>query len=201
MLLDLKQPGDGTQPQEILDKVSSGSVEPASPPAGFWAAKLPAGGAVRRLPLRPRRQGAMSSGSWTATGESSIRRCTTRPASRCMSSLRLRRRRNRPAGSPRRFEHPRTLKGFRMRIFGLGGRVMSRLGAQPCSCRAASSVEPPSSKQRSTGPSSLPPRSTAAAAPGQQAHLCAGLASARDRARAFDQQGEMERAVARSSTA
>ena len=31
--LDLKQPGDGTQPQEILDKVSSGSVD-----AGFSTA-------------------------------------------------------------------------------------------------------------------------------------------------------------------
>jgi TRAP-type mannitol/chloroaromatic compound transport system substrate-binding protein len=40
--LDLKQPGDGTQPQEILDKVSHGSVDAGFSTASFWGAKIPA---------------------------------------------------------------------------------------------------------------------------------------------------------------
>ena len=36
--LDLKQPGDGTQPQQILDRVSRGSVDAGFATASFWAA-------------------------------------------------------------------------------------------------------------------------------------------------------------------
>ena len=37
--LDLKQPGDGTKPDEILDKVSSGSIDAGFATSSFWAAR------------------------------------------------------------------------------------------------------------------------------------------------------------------
>lgn len=53
--LDLKEPGDGTEPQEILDKVSRGQFDVGFATANFWAAKVPA--TVRRLSVWARRQG------------------------------------------------------------------------------------------------------------------------------------------------
>lgn len=53
--LDLKQPGDGTQPQEILDKVSHGSVDAGFSAASFWGAKIPAAALFAGFPLRSRR--------------------------------------------------------------------------------------------------------------------------------------------------
>ena len=53
--LDLKQPGDGTQPHEILDKVSHGSVDAGFSIASFWGAKIPAAALFAGFPLRSRR--------------------------------------------------------------------------------------------------------------------------------------------------
>ena len=53
--LDLKQPGDGAQPQEILDKVSHGSVAAGFSTASFWGAKIPAAALFAGFPLRSRR--------------------------------------------------------------------------------------------------------------------------------------------------
>ena len=36
--LELKEPGDGTQPQEILDKVAGGAVDAGFATSSFWAA-------------------------------------------------------------------------------------------------------------------------------------------------------------------
>ena len=55
--LDLKQPGDGTQPQEILDKVSRGSVDAGFSAASFWAAKIPAAALFAGFPFGPDAKG------------------------------------------------------------------------------------------------------------------------------------------------
>ena len=55
--LDLKQPGDGTQPQEILDKVSRGSVDAGFSTASFWAAKIPAAALFAGFPFGPDAKG------------------------------------------------------------------------------------------------------------------------------------------------
>src|SRR6478672_11256 len=47
--LDLKQPGDGAQPQ--LDKVSHGSVAAGFSTASFWGAKIPAAALFAGFPL------------------------------------------------------------------------------------------------------------------------------------------------------
>ncbi|MEM7400008.1 MAG: C4-dicarboxylate ABC transporter, partial [Pseudomonadota bacterium] len=51
--LDLKEPGDGTAPFEILDKVSDGKVDAGFATAGYWAAKLPAASLFGGYPFGP----------------------------------------------------------------------------------------------------------------------------------------------------
>ena len=53
LVLDLKQPGDGTKPHEILDKVSAGTVDAGFATASFWAAKLPAASLFAGFPFGP----------------------------------------------------------------------------------------------------------------------------------------------------
>src|SRR5262245_48277039 len=52
--LDLKEPGDGTEPQEILDKVSRGQVDVGFSTANFWAAKVPAAALFGGFPFTGR---------------------------------------------------------------------------------------------------------------------------------------------------
>src|SRR5262245_19724117 len=42
LILELKEPGDGTKPDEILAKVSDGKVDAGFATASFWVAKLAA---------------------------------------------------------------------------------------------------------------------------------------------------------------
>ena len=51
--LDLTEPGGGTESQEILDKVSRGSVDAGFATANFWAAKIPAGALFGGFPFGP----------------------------------------------------------------------------------------------------------------------------------------------------
>ena len=55
--LDLKEPGDGTEPQEILDKVSRGQVDAGFATANFWAAKVPAAALFGGFPFGPDAKG------------------------------------------------------------------------------------------------------------------------------------------------
>lgn len=55
--LDLKEPGDGTEPQEILDKVSRGQVDVGFSTANFWAAKVPAAALFGGFPFGPDAKG------------------------------------------------------------------------------------------------------------------------------------------------
>src|SRR4029077_9382996 len=102
--LDLKQPGDGTQPQEILDKVSHGSVDAGFSTASFWGAKIPAAALFAGFPFGPDAKGYVD---WFFAGNG-------RTLYQQMSFH-----------APWAEGRPRC----RMRGFGLGGRVMSRLGA------------------------------------------------------------------------
>src|SRR6476619_4782349 len=51
--LDLKEPGEGTKPQEILDKLSSGSVDAGFATASYWTAKIPAAALFAGFPFGP----------------------------------------------------------------------------------------------------------------------------------------------------
>jgi TRAP-type mannitol/chloroaromatic compound transport system substrate-binding protein len=126
--LDLKQPGDGTQPQEILDKVSRGTVDAGFATASFWAAEIPAAALFAGFPFGPDAKGYVD---WFFAG----------------NGLKLYQEMYDQAGLhvhvipcafggaetsgwfAKEIRGPDDLKGLRMRIFGLGGLVMARLGA------------------------------------------------------------------------
>jgi TRAP-type mannitol/chloroaromatic compound transport system substrate-binding protein len=126
--LELKQPGEVAQPQEILDKVSQGTVNAGFSTASFWAAKMSAASLFAGFPFGLDATGYVE---WFYAG----------------NGLKLYQEMYDQAGYkvhviPCAFGGAETggwfakellvkddIKGLRMRIFGLGGRVMSRAGA------------------------------------------------------------------------
>lgn len=128
LVLDLKQPGDGTKPQEILDKVSAGTVDAGFATASYWSAKLPAASLFAGYPFGPDGRTYLD---WFEQGNGRklyqemydhaglkvhVIPCAFGGAE---------------AGGwfAKEIKTSRDINGLRMRIFGLGGRVMSRLGA------------------------------------------------------------------------
>ena len=129
--LDLKQPGEVAQPQEILEKVSQGTIAAGFSTASFWAAKMSAASLFSGFPFGLDATGYVE---WFYAG----------------NGLKLYQEMYDQAGYkvhviPCAFGGAETagwfakeilikddIKGLRMRIFGLGGRVMSRAGATPC---------------------------------------------------------------------
>jgi TRAP-type mannitol/chloroaromatic compound transport system substrate-binding protein len=124
---DLKQPGEAGEPQDILDKVSKGSADAGFTTASFWAARLPAAALFSGFPFGPDAKGYVD---WFFAG----------------NGLKLYQEMYDQAGFhvhvipcafgggetagwfTKEVTTPEDLKILRMRIFGLGGRVMSRLG-------------------------------------------------------------------------
>ena len=130
IVLDLKQPGDGTKPHEILDKVSDGKVDAGFATAGFWAAKVPAATLFAGFPFGLDAKGYLA---WFDKGNGRklyqemydqaglkvhVIPCAFGGAE---------------AGGwfAKEINTKKDLEGLRMRIFGLGARVMSRAGAVP----------------------------------------------------------------------
>ena len=130
LVFDLKQPGDGTKPHEILDKVSDGRVDAGFATASFWAAKLPAASLFAGFPFGPDAAGYLS---WFDHGNGRklyqemydqaglkvhVIPCAFGGAE---------------AGGwyAKEIKTKKDLDGLRMRIFGLGARVVSRLGVVP----------------------------------------------------------------------
>jgi len=130
LFLDLKEPGDGTVPHEILDKVSDGKVDAGFATAGFWAAKVPAATLFGGFPFGPDAEGYLA---WFDQGNGRklyqevydqaglkvhVIPCAFGGAE---------------AGGwfAKEIHTKKDIEGLRMRIFGLGARVMSRLGAVP----------------------------------------------------------------------
>lgn len=126
--LDLKQPGDGTQPQEILDRVSRGSVDTGFSTASFWAAKIPAAALFAGFPFGPDAKGYVE---WFFAGngrklyqEMYDQEDMNVHVIPCAFGG------GEAAGwFAKEVRKPEDIKGLRMRGFGLGGRVMARLGA------------------------------------------------------------------------
>jgi TRAP-type mannitol/chloroaromatic compound transport system substrate-binding protein len=128
LLLDLKQPGDGTKPQEILDKVSAGTVDAGFTTASYWSARLPAGSLFAGYPFGPDGKGYLD---WFEQGNG--RKLYQEMYDQAGLKVHV---------MPCAFGGAETggwfvkeiktsedIQGLRMRIFGLGGRVMARLGA------------------------------------------------------------------------
>jgi TRAP-type mannitol/chloroaromatic compound transport system substrate-binding protein len=128
LVLDLKQPGEGANSHEILDKVGAGTVDAGFAPASFWAAELPAAPLFSGYPFGP---DAKLYSAWFEQGNGRklyqemydhagikvhVMPCAFGGAE---------------AGGwfTQEVKTAADLKELRMRIFGLGGRVMARLGA------------------------------------------------------------------------
>ena len=128
LVIDLKEPGDGTKPHEILDKVSNGVVDAGFATASLWAAKLPAAALFSGFPFGPDAREYLA---WFENGNG--RKLYQEMYDHAGLKVHV---------MPCAFGGAETggwfakeiktaadIKGLRMRIFGLGGRVMSRLGA------------------------------------------------------------------------
>jgi TRAP-type mannitol/chloroaromatic compound transport system substrate-binding protein len=128
LVLELKQPGDGTEPQEILDKVASGAVDAGFATSSYWAAQLPPAALFSGYPFGPDADGYFA---WFEQGNGRklyqemydhaglkvhVMPCAFGGAE---------------AGGwfKKEITTPDDIKELRMRIFGLGGRVMARAGA------------------------------------------------------------------------
>lgn len=128
LVLDLKQPGDGTKPQEILDKVSSGSVDAGLSTASYWSAKLPAAALFAGFPFGPDGKEYLD---WFERGDGR----TLYQEMYDHAGLKVHVLPCAFGGAEtggwflKEIKSPEDIKGLRMRIFGLGGRVMARLGA------------------------------------------------------------------------
>jgi len=130
LVLDLKEPGDGTVPHQILDKVSDGKVDAGFSSASFWAAKVPAAPLFGGFPFGPDAGGYLD---WFERGNG-----------RALYQEMYDQAKLKVHVIPCGFAGPEAgiwskvditekadLEGLRVRIFGLGARVMSRLGAIP----------------------------------------------------------------------
>ena len=128
--LDLKQPGDGTVPHEILDKVSDGKVDAGFATASFWAAKVPAASLFGGFPFGPDAKGYLA---WFDRGHGR----TLYQEMYDQAKLKVHVIPCAFGGAEsggwfaKEISSKNDFKGLRMRIFGLGARVMSRLGAVP----------------------------------------------------------------------
>ncbi len=126
--LDLKEPGDGTSPQEILDKVSSGNVDAGFATASLWAAKLPAAVLFAGFPFGP---DARTYVDWFSTGKGrKLYQGLYDQAGLHVHVIPCAFGGGETSGwFVKEIKSPEELKQLRMRIFGLGGRVMAKLGA------------------------------------------------------------------------
>jgi len=128
--LDLKEPGDGTLPHEILDKVSDGKVDAGFSTGGFWAAKLPAATLFGGFPFGPDAKGYIA---WLNQGNG--RALYQEMYDQAKVNVHVI-----PCGFggaeaggwfAKEIASKKDIEGLRMRIFGLGARVMARIGAVP----------------------------------------------------------------------
>jgi len=130
LVLDLKQPGDGTKPHEILDKVSDGRVDAGFATAGFWAAKVPAATLFAGFPFGP---DAKTYLAWFDHGHGrSLYQEVYDQAGLKVHVIPCAFGGGEAGGwFAKEIGSRKDIEGLRMRIFGLGARVMSRLGAVP----------------------------------------------------------------------
>lgn len=128
--LDLKEPGDGTVPHEILDKVSDGKVDAGFATAGFWAAKVPAASLFGGYPFGPDAQGYLA---WFNRGNGRALYQEMYDQAKVKVHVIPCGFGGAEAGGwfAKEITSKEDIQGLRMRIFGLGARVVSRLGAVP----------------------------------------------------------------------
>jgi TRAP-type mannitol/chloroaromatic compound transport system substrate-binding protein len=130
LMLDLKEPGDGTKPHEILDKVSDGRVDAGFATSGFWAAKVPAATLFAGFPFGPDAKAYLA---WFDRGHGRVLYQEVYDQAGLKVHVIPCAFGGAEAGGwfAKEIGTKKDLESLRMRIFGLGARVMSRLGAVP----------------------------------------------------------------------
>lgn len=128
--LELKEPGDGTAPFEILGKVSDGKVDAGFSTAGYWAAKLPAASLFSGYPFGPT---AKEYRDWFNRGHGRALYQEMYDQAKVKVHVIPCAFGGAEAGGwfVDEITSVDDLDGLRIRIFGLGARVMMRLGAVP----------------------------------------------------------------------
>jgi TRAP-type mannitol/chloroaromatic compound transport system substrate-binding protein len=130
LVLELKEPGDGTAPFEILDKVSDGDVDAGFSTAGYWAAKLPAASLFGGYPFGP---DAKEYQDWFSRGHGRALYQEMYDQAKVKVHVVPCAFGGAEAGGwfAEEVTSVGDLEGLRMRIFGLGARVMMRQGVVP----------------------------------------------------------------------
>jgi len=128
--LELKEPGEGTAPFEILDKVSDGKVDAGFATAGYWAAKLPAASLFGGYPFGPN---AKEYRDWFNRGDGRALYQEMYDQAKVKVHVVPCAFGGAEAGGwfTKEVNTVEDFEGLRMRIFGLGARVIMRLGAVP----------------------------------------------------------------------
>jgi TRAP-type mannitol/chloroaromatic compound transport system substrate-binding protein len=118
------EPGALVPPLEMFDSVARGAIEAAWAPAGFWAGKIKAAVLFSAVPFGPSTDEFMA---WAYYGGQALWREILAPHGIYPVFCQI----TPPEASGWFREEIRSvddLKGLRMRIFGLGGRVMQKFG-------------------------------------------------------------------------
>jgi TRAP-type mannitol/chloroaromatic compound transport system substrate-binding protein len=165
----IKEPGDGTQPHQILEKVSAGKVDAGFATASLWAAKIPAAPLFAGFPFGP---DAKTYSAWFTEGggrklyqdmyDQSGFRVHVIPCAFGGAET--------SGWFAKEIGGVQDLAGLRMRIFGLGARVMEELGVKTVLVPGGS-VGAAFDKKEIDAAELLPPAADAQAGPPEQTKL------------------------------
>jgi TRAP-type mannitol/chloroaromatic compound transport system substrate-binding protein len=128
--VSILQPGQGPAPQELLDAVSSGKVGAAFTRASFWADRLPAASLFAGFPFGP---DAAEYAAWYEAGNGSkLYQKMYDEAGLSVHVIPCAFAGGETSGwYAKPVESVEDIEGLRIRIFGQGGLVMRKLGAEP----------------------------------------------------------------------
>lgn len=128
LILEVKQPGEGISANDILDKVSDGSIDAGFTTPSFWAAKIPAAALFAGFPFGPDGKTYLA---WFKQGNgATLYQELYDHAGFKVHALPCAFGGAETGGwFAKEIGSKKDIEGLRMRIFGLGARVMAKLGA------------------------------------------------------------------------
>ena len=124
---DVQEPGALVPALEVLDAVSSGTVESGFGPAGFWAGKMPAAPLFSSVPFGPE-AGEYIAWMYHGGGLALEQRMYSEAGFQVVSLPCALLAAETSGWFRKPVDEPEDLKGLKMRFYGLGGRVMQQLG-------------------------------------------------------------------------
>ena len=125
--LNVQEPGALVPALEVLDAVSSGTVESGFGPAGFWAGKMPAAPLFSSVPFGPE-AGEYIAWMYHGGGLELEQRMYSEAGFQVVSLPCALLAAETSGWFRKPVDEPEDLKGLKMRFYGLGGQVMQELG-------------------------------------------------------------------------